>query len=305
MNKIVSSNAVQLDDAKMSTVYIGNIVEVVTSNRTPNNLSKFKKLNKFQYVDCRTGEIKQYKHNTNRSNSFNTVKKSLTNLRRIINYNFIGDSSEKFLTLTYSTLMTDTNKLYRDYQNFIVALRKHYTVEYICIVEPQTSGSLHCHVLLKSFVEKKLFIPIALINRLWKHGYAFIKRISSIEKFGFYFSIKLSNSYDNCEYADKTNIPKSVIKGERLHYYKTGFKIYRCSRGIKRPSAMRMSYGEAKKLTADMRCCYSGSKKIISVDKQGNEKVLNVVNYEQYKRIKEENKHANNQNINKKVDNLS
>lgn len=131
-----------MDKSKITTVYeTGNIVELVTPYHRNDSLSKIRRLNKAQYVNLETGEIKEYKSGSNRSNNIQSIQRSLTNLRRIINLNFTGDDTERFLTLTYSTLMTDTNKLYKDFKNFISSLRKIYPVEYVLVAEPQQSGS--------------------------------------------------------------------------------------------------------------------------------------------------------------------
>ncbi len=284
MKKIIASNAVNIADSKITTVYkTGNIVELVTPYNRNNSLKKIRKLNKTQYVDCETGEIREYKRGSNRSNNIQSIQRSLTNLRRIINLNFTGDDSERFLTLTYSTLMTDTNKLYKDFKNFICSLRKHYPVEYVTIAEPQQSGSWHLHVLLKSFTIKKLHIPIETLSELWTHGYSYIEKLPFSDNFGAYFSVHVTDIYSNDKYTAKSNISKSVIKGGRLHFYPPNFKIYRCSKGIKRPLPTKMTYGEAKKLTYGMKLCYSCSKQIISVDELGNEKTLNSICYEQFK----------------------
>ena len=209
----------------------------------------------------------------------------MAQLRRIINLNFTGADSERFLTLTYATLMTDTSKLYKDFKSFIGKLRKHYAVEYIVVAEPQQTGSWHLHVLLKSQTTRKFRIAIETLSELWTHGYFHIEKLPFVENFGAYFAVRVTDFYS--EDSAINNAPKSVIKGGRLHFYPPNFKIYRCSKGIKRPLPVQMTYGEAKKLTDGMKLCYSCSKQIISVDKEGNEKTLNTVSYEQYKKKKE------------------
>ncbi|MBR5518448.1 MAG: hypothetical protein IKV86_05405, partial [Clostridia bacterium] len=159
----------------------------------------------------------------------------------------------------------------------------HYPVEYISIAEPQQSGSWHLHVLLKSLTIKKLYIPIEILSELWTHGYSYIEKLPFIDNFGLYFSMRATDVHPGDEYADKSNIPKSVIKGGRLHFYPKNFKLYRCSRKIKRPIPIQMTYGEARKIISNRTLCFSCSKQIISVDEDGNNKTLNTICYEQYK----------------------
>lgn len=287
MKKIITSSAVDIDGNKITTVYrTGNIVELITPHHRNDCLKKIRKLSKTQYVDLGTGEIKEYKQYNNRGNNIQGVQRSLAALRRIINLNFTGDDSERFLTLTYSTVMTDTNRLYKDFKNFISSLRKYYPVEYIAVGEPQQSGSWHLHILLKSFTIKKLHIPIEILSELWKHGYSHIEKLPFCDNFGAYFAVRVTDIYPNDEYIAKSNIPKSIVKGGRLQFYPKNFKLFRYSKGIKRPQPIQLTYGEAKKLTDGMKLCYSCSKQIISVDESGKEKTLNTISYHQYKTLK-------------------
>ncbi|MGM9551073.1 MAG: hypothetical protein ACI3XA_02345 [Clostridia bacterium] len=282
MKKIITSDSIPVDDNKISTVYLGNVVEVITSNHIPDNLNKFRKVSKTTYVDTNTGEVKQYKKIDNRSYNLNGVQRSLAKLRRIINLNFVGDNSERFLTLTYSYLMVDSEKIYKDFKSFVKALRKYHSIEYIAIVEPQSSGSFHIHALLKSFTEKNLDIEADLLDKLWHHGIYHIERLPFKHNFGAYFAVRVTDLYVDYKESNTTKTPKSIIKGGRLHFYPPGFRIYRCSRGIKKTTAIRMTYGEVKALTNNMKLCYSSSKQIVDVDDDGNKQILNIINYEQY-----------------------
>jgi len=287
LKKVINSNTVNIDDKKLATVYrTGNIIEIITPYHRSDSLKRIRKLNKTEYIDCETGEIKKYRQHNNRGNNIQGVQRSLATLRRIINLNFTGSNSERFLTLTYSTIMTDTNKLYRDFKNFIASLRRHYPVEYISIAEPQKSGSWHLHILLKSSTIKNLHVPIEILSELWAHGYSYIEKVPLCDNFGAYFAVRVTDIHPNDEYTTESDVPKSIIKGGRLHFYPPNFKLYRCSNGIERPLATKMSYGEARKLTEDMKLCFSSAKQIISVDKDGNEKTLNTICYEQYKHSK-------------------
>ena len=287
LKKIITLNSVNVDENKITTVYkTGNIVELITPHHRNDSLKRIRKLDKTHYLDCETGEIKEYMQRNNRSNNIQGVQRSLATLRRIINLNFTGSNSERFLTLTYSTVMTDTNKLYRDFKNFIAALRRHYPVEYISIAEPQKSGSWHLHILLKSSTIKNLHVPIEILSELWPHGYSYIEKLPFCDNFGAYFAVRVTDIHPNDEYTAESDVPKSIIKGGRLHFYPPNFKLYRCSKHIKRPQPIQLTYGEARKLTEDMKLCFSSAKQIISVDKDGNEKTLNTICYEQYRKAK-------------------
>ena len=65
--------------------------------------------------------------------------------------------------------MMDSKRLYADFKRFMRRLRTitGKKLAYIVIIEPQESGSLHAHLLLKTIDNSRLYIPI----RFWlMHG---------------------------------------------------------------------------------------------------------------------------------------
>ena len=59
-------------------------------------------------------------------------------------------------------------------------------------------------------------------------------------------------------------VKKAVIKGARLHLYPSGFNLYRCSRGVKRPEVLHMTEGEAQQIIGAAPLTYennSGSRR--------------------------------------------
>lgn len=81
----------------LTTVCITNdIIEVkVHEYGYQNNLSRFKKINKLEYLDTETGEIIQFQSQNGRggqnSSSTRNWNRAFERLRRIINYNFEGN----------------------------------------------------------------------------------------------------------------------------------------------------------------------------------------------------------------------
>ena len=49
---------------------------------------------------------------------------------------------------------------------------------------------------------------------------------------------------------------KAIVKGARLHLYPSGFNLYRCSRGVKRPEVEEMTEGEAQELIGGAQLTY-------------------------------------------------
>lgn len=269
----------------ISTIYdTGNIVEVITSSQPCQKICQYKKLDKDRFVNVETGEIGFYKHTSGKTSSAN-LSKTFTNLRRIINQNFVGDDTEKFLTLTYGECMTDTTQVRKDFKQFIASLRYHLPVEYVACLEPQQSGSWHLHVLLKRVDGVSLTLSQGMVNRLWTHGISFVEPLPFSDNFGAYFTARLID-IDELE-GDGHSLQiqkKSIIKGQRLKFYPSGCHVFRCSRGIKRPIPQRLSYGEVMQIVEACTPCFKIKRNIVIKNEDGSERTVNTVFYEQFKK---------------------
>ena len=69
------------------TTKCGSIVDVVSLPSRRKNVTYNLKLDKDNYLSLSTGEIKQYEHAENKSDSVQSVYRTLKRLRRIINNN--------------------------------------------------------------------------------------------------------------------------------------------------------------------------------------------------------------------------
>lgn len=281
-----TKNLTSSQDVEYMTLGNG-IVELITSSNSrdkPNNsISRFKKLSKDTYLDTETGEVKEYKHYEKRIDSWKEMQKTFHELRRRINYNFIGNEAEKFITLTYAKKMTDRDKLYKDFKNFWLKLKYRFpNLEYIVIIEPQHSGSWHLHVLVRNNNNEKLFIEQDLLDTLWGHGITHIEPITDVDNLGAYFVARFTD--DNLLENDNNveTKEKAIVKGARLKFYLTGFKIYRCSKGIKKVTSVDMPYGMAKHKVKGMNRTYAKTKRILSQDETKVKHVLNEITYEQF-----------------------
>lgn len=244
---------------------MGNIIEVMYQEKR-NNSNVIKKLNANEYIDTRTGEIKEFIHIENRAQAINDVRKSLSRLRDYINTNVTDISKCKWVTLTYKENMTDTKKLYDDFKRFNMKLRyylskQNYKYEYIVAMEPQGRGAWHAHILMIFDCKAPYIDNNDVMASIWGHGFTSTKDLDgSIDNLGAYLTaylgdmelkegidtIGLNNIFDKhgkCKYQvseveineDGRNISKAFIKGLRMALYPPKFNIYRCSRGIKKP----------------------------------------------------------------------
>jgi len=240
----------------------------ITYISNPNKMIDIIKIDADRYVNKKSGEIKEFVHSTSRKDLLNSVSQTMKNLRDLINNNFGNPEYEKYITFTYrqndKKPMTDRKKLYDDMESFVVKARKKFGhFEYIFIVEPQGSGSLHIHALLK-FNEKVDFIDNKIVEKLWGEGFVKTKAIKNSDNLGVYLSAYLTDlEYNkvNFKAIQKSGLEKCVkiiekdvngkskrfLKGGRLYLYPPGINIYRCSRGIIKPEKEVGIYKDIKK----------------------------------------------------------
>lgn len=291
INKI--EDIVVSDKKIVKVTTTGNIIEIMYSEKKSNGNSIIK-LNANEYMDSITGEIKEYTHTDNRSQSKNELRKTFKKIRDIINCNVSKPQNCKWITLTYRDNMTDTKRLYNDCRKYIQRLKYKYGhFEYIQVAEPHASGEWHVHMIM-IFDKKAPFINNDTeMAPLWGQGHTKTQKLDNVDNLGAYLSAYLG---DICleEIEGKTLTTnelngilgkdiykkdgKSIIKGGRLHFYPTGFNIYRCSRGIKRPIVEKMTEENAKKKVGSAKLTFQ---KTIQLENEDNG-FQNTLNYRYY-----------------------
>lgn len=231
-----------------------------------NNECPIKVLNGKQYLVKSTGEICEFdKSGTNRTDSYKSLLRTFKQLRYLINNNFLAESNELFVTLTYGgddrpRILDGGKRFYMDFQIYIKALRRKYgRVEFINVVEPHEDGHLHAHVLLKFLEHNSIFIPNDYMqNVYWKRGFTKTSNLVGVTNIGAYLSAYLSdveisdeNVHDCLVSGEKIEVKevngKRYIKGGRLKYYPKKFRIYRRSKGILEPEVISGVSGDIKK----------------------------------------------------------
>lgn len=260
-----------------------------------NSTNHIQKLDKDRYVDKRTGQIKEFEHINNRSESQNSLRQTFKKLRYLINNNFAGNANELFITLTYrGDLQTrDTKRIYADFNKFMKRLKYKFksesTIDYINVIEPHESGNFHMHVLMRFNGLSGVYIPNDELRGIWGNGWVTIESLKDVDNIGAYVSAYLTDIEltDQMELGTalkvqgqglevKTVEGKKFIKGGRLHMYPPGINIFRKSKGIQEPVRKNMSYKNAKKIVGAATPHYTQSYKIETED------FSNVISYEQY-----------------------
>ena len=280
----------------------GNVTEIQFTKATAG--TPIQKIDKDHGIDKRTGELVEYQHNTSRAGDKASVAQSLKKLRDIINANLTDPAMALWVTLTYKENMRDTERLYTDFHAFWKRFRRylekqgHPPAEYIVAAEPQGRGAWHLHCLLL-FPGKAPFIPNADVARLWRQGYTTTKGLKGVDNIGLYLTAYLGDmelteainsgtfkagrlAETEAEGEQGIKQKKAIIKGARLRLYPSGFNLFRCSRGVKRPEVQYMTEGEAQKIVKGAPLTYE--KTIAVTDSRGQ--TVNVINYRQYNRAR-------------------
>lgn len=225
----------------------GNVVEYTTMAKRP-TAPPVLKLDKDHYVNTSTGELAEYQHTQNRSESSENLLKTFKKIRALVNANCTDTERLHWVTLTYAENMTDTKRLYSDINAFWCRFKRYckkhgYTVpEYIMVIEPQARGAWHAHALLIWDI-KRPFIPNPDFADMWGNGFVNIKGVpDGCDNIGAYLSAYLGDCSVEEYHGDlrgkeiKEVNGKRYVKGGRLHMYPTGMNIVRASRGVKKPT---------------------------------------------------------------------
>lgn len=228
-------------------------------------------ISKNEYVLLSSGEVKQFEnHATDRTENIRNLEKTMRNLSDVINANVSQENVEccRFITLTYRENMTDAKRLYNDFRNFNKRFRRHmekrgYRYEYIVTVEAQGRGAFHLHCIF-IFEGKAPYIENSELADIWKFGFVSVKAMDkNIDDIGRYLTAYLTDfpiddegfvvglAGGQVKEVMAGGESKRIIKGARLKLLPVGIRIYRYSKGIKKPMVETKSYGEALQELSD------------------------------------------------------
>ena len=228
----------------------------------PSKNISIKKLNKYEYIDLNTSEIKQY--NLNKPTSKSDVNRKLRKYEEIVIANFTGGASELFITLTCKENITDIAVIKQYYNNFITNIKKDYAdIDYIALFEQTAEWCWHIHLFIKNNQHKKLFIPHQELLDYWGQGAVYV--------------MPNKNTFRTLGHSKE----KRDDRLERLPYYPKGEKLYHKSKGIKIPTKEKMTYKECPEYNSVEHTRISS--KTYTIKNQDNDKVVNTIATEIYK----------------------
>lgn len=274
---------------------MGNITELLyMSNR--NTKATIKMLEGgHQYIELSTGEIKDVIHHQSRIEQLKSLYRTFRSLRNLINTNITNVKNVRWITLTYRENMRDTTRLYNDFEKFnkrfqyYIKKLGYNKAEYIVVPEPQGRGAWHMH-LIYIFDKQAPFIDNdSVLAPMWRQGFTKTKSLKEVDNVGAYLTaylgdIAVDELEDNpqllvdfvnsksfggelnlnlgtvkeIEVANENGqkIKKRYVKGGRLVFYPSNFRIYRTSRGIKRPTEHMMMYDNAIEFVKGQKLIY-------------------------------------------------
>lgn len=218
-----------------------------------------------QYVVLSTGEVKDVSPKLVRSNQKKNLYKTFSKIRAYINTNVVDVKNVRWCTLTYAENMTITTRLYEDFRKFnqrfqyYCSSKGYAKPEYIAVCEPQGRGAWHIH-LLYIWGSVAPFVPHNEFSALWGYGFVRVGSLDSVDNVGAYLTAYLgdieikgfegeSPFVKDVVIVDDSGkeLKKRILKGGRLCMYPSNFNIFRCSRGIRKPTPEFIQMGEALK----------------------------------------------------------
>lgn len=290
MKKSTVENVQIAEHSLVTVTKMNHLVEVQHMEKV-NRTCNIEKLDKNTFVDKRTGEIREFKHNENRSENLNSLSKTFKKIRYLINYNFVGAPNELFVTLTYEQQTRDHLQVGKDYEKFMKRLRYEYgSVDAIKVLEPHASGCWHMHVLLRFNDMSTVYIPNDTLAKIWGLGFVTIQSLKNVDNIGAYVSAYLADievtedeaerlkGHEDLVEKEVDGQKKKFMKGARLAFYPTGVNLYSKTKGILYPQREEMTYSEAKKIVGAATPHYKKSIAISDEEKDFS----NTITYEQY-----------------------
>lgn len=287
---------------------MGNVTELQymakrNTEQTVQMLPGVNENGKREFVVLSSGEVRECNSYLTRADNYKGLKKTFQKCRDLINTNVIDVSCVRWITLTYAENMTDTKRLYQDFEKFnkrfqYFCKKNNYgKCEYIVMMEPQARGAWHSH-LLYIWEHTAPYIPCNILQDIWKQGFVKIKKLDNVDNVGAYLTAYLGDMellegsdiprHSTIKIAEveneKGNIEtKRFIKGGRLHMYPSKFNMLRYSRGCKKPVSEFLSQKDAEKKVSGATLTYETSYKISDFEKNYSNTVN--VRYYNFKKV--------------------
>lgn len=244
---------------------LGNSSKIVSMSNNSTSGSCIKKLSKYEYIDTRTSEIKQY--DLDKPTDIKDVKRKVRKYEEIVMYNFQGGKNELFITLTCRDKITDLKVIKDRYKEFLENIQKDYNnLECIALFETTSNSYWHIHLFLKYVdTSKVLTIPHQdLLNKYWCYGYVHI--------------IRNFNTFKNLGHSKDSRQEKL----ERLTNFPKGCRMYSKTRGIKTPPREKKQFKDCPEFKSSDYSITSAETYMV----RNEEKIVNAITTIMYRNNK-------------------
>jgi len=118
---------------------------------------------------------------------------------QLVASNLSESSYPLLVTLTYATYIESVRLGYQDFRSFIISLRNTFGKEfrYVAVPEFQSSGRLHFHALFWGLPASvyKTQRSTRLVDRLWGHGFVYMKETDGKMTLAGYLAKYMSKAY--------------------------------------------------------------------------------------------------------------
>lgn len=236
----------------------------ITFVSNPNKTVSIRRINKYEYLDLNTGEIKQY--NLDNPTSKSDVKRKLKKYEELVLFNFTGGASELFITLNCENNITDIADIKKMYNNFLDNLKKDYKdLDYIALFQQNSNWWWHIHLFIKNNQHKKLYIEREDLMQYWGSKNVYV--------------MPNKNTFQTLRHSKD----KRDDQLERDIYFPKGEKMYHRSKGIKTPKKEKMTYKDCLEYNSVNHTRVSN--KTYQIRNPENNKVVNTISTEFYKQV--------------------
>lgn len=258
--EIKNTQAFEIDPNKKSKKirYKDGREKIIVAKNEVDVLRRYVRIDKDHYKDINTGKVHKYKQHKYKTEV--AQQRDRKERLEILDNNFTGGESNKFITLTpsknntYEEASICASECFRKLKVF------NENIEYFYVLEQSENENWHVHALIKDKTGKPLFIDNVLLNKLWGQGYTYIE------------SVDRRSRYKLFEYIAKTETKEHTPNGKK-GYFK--------SRGIVKPEVERKPYGQAKKEALEKGCIHTKTR-TKRISSKITKKTKNVIQTEYY-----------------------
>ena len=273
-------------ESTVKVITIGNKKMVKHSKKNASNLKSYHRKSKNEFIDTRTGEIKEYQKNEVKGTK--QIKQNMKNLKQYIQAYFHDDDNLLFLTLTCRHETTELEKIQDYTSKFFARLRRQYPqykFMYVYKFEQQKNLNWHVHIILKTEKNQKIFIPKEKLEKMWQQGWTYIEVVENgnvREEILNDEEIEANNQ--NKSKSQMVTIKDYLIKTNQLTNVPSGARIYGKSRNLPAPKVEKKKYKEVIE-ELDDNYVFEDEKTILVENAEG--KILNKHKTETYRKKKD------------------